>query len=329
MITHPVDENRKLFLSFDQCHILKNIRNQFLEREMTDGSGDISGKYLKLLYKLQKDEIVKPVRNLTKKHIEPTAFEKMNVRRAKELFSPSVIAAISALKENSLVHPQAYKFKDAEATLTFMTNINRWFIMHDISNTYHHIHGRNQDKMQFLSINDNRLEWLLDYFIPYLDTMKAAGNQLGKEFLTNETFEALVLTTRSTVDCIKYLLQNGYHYILTRAFSSDPVESLFSTLRQMSGSNDMMDARSVSFSLQKILKTGILSSSDFSNVEERTTSITEGPFQSLMPPDTATTEYTFPEQILIILEELLQEPRKLNQLTGIYKTCQLLLIIQV
>lgn len=86
---------------------------------MTDGTGIISGKYLSLLYTMQKGEIVKPVRHLTKKHIEPTKFEKMNVRRAKEVFSSEVIGAISTLKENIGMHPEAYTFMDAEATIFF------------------------------------------------------------------------------------------------------------------------------------------------------------------------------------------------------------------
>lgn len=136
--THPCDGNRKLFLSFDQCHILKNIRTQFLEREMSDGTGTISGKYVKLLHKLQKDDTVKPVTYLTKKHVEPTAFEKMNVRRAKEIFSPCVIAAIRTLKENASSHPEAHKFKDSDATLTFMIlaiHIIMWKVEIMISNS--------------------------------------------------------------------------------------------------------------------------------------------------------------------------------------------------
>lgn len=61
---------------------------------MTDGTGIISGKYLSLLYKMQKDEIVKPVRHLTKKHIEPSNFEKMNVRRAKECFHQKLLVPL-------------------------------------------------------------------------------------------------------------------------------------------------------------------------------------------------------------------------------------------
>ena len=34
MIRHPFDENRPLFLSFDPCHLIKNLRNCFLSRQL-------------------------------------------------------------------------------------------------------------------------------------------------------------------------------------------------------------------------------------------------------------------------------------------------------
>ncbi|KAH7933921.1 hypothetical protein HPB49_019155 [Dermacentor silvarum] len=92
-IEHPIDPDRLLFLSFDCCHVLKNVRSQFLEREIGP-DGEISSRYLKKIYDLQKEMIVKPVRKLTRKHVFPNNIEKMNVKRALEIFSPSVTAAL-------------------------------------------------------------------------------------------------------------------------------------------------------------------------------------------------------------------------------------------
>jgi hypothetical protein len=50
--------------------------------------------------------------------------------------------------------------------------------------------------------------------------------------LTNETAHALIFTARSTYLCIEFLLQqSGFYYILTRSFSSDAVEGMFSHVR--------------------------------------------------------------------------------------------------
>lgn len=108
VVSHPCDPERSQFVSFDQCHFIKkNVRSLFLEGEMTDGSLPITGQFVKQLYDFQMNEIVKPVRFLTQKHIEPTNFEKMHVGRAVQLFSDEVISALSFLKEYPNYHPQA------------------------------------------------------------------------------------------------------------------------------------------------------------------------------------------------------------------------------
>ncbi|KAH9367821.1 hypothetical protein HPB48_008076 [Haemaphysalis longicornis] len=68
-VKHPLDDERVIFLSFDPCHILKNVRSQFLEREFTDGTGVISGTLVQKLYEHQKRMTLKLGTNLTRKHV--------------------------------------------------------------------------------------------------------------------------------------------------------------------------------------------------------------------------------------------------------------------
>lgn len=49
-IPHPNDASGRLFLAFDQSHIIKNIRSQFPQKEM-GGKKEISSVYIKDLYK--------------------------------------------------------------------------------------------------------------------------------------------------------------------------------------------------------------------------------------------------------------------------------------
>ncbi|KAL1426007.1 hypothetical protein MTO96_003477 [Rhipicephalus appendiculatus] len=79
-IQHPCDPNRLLFLSFDYCHVLKNVRSQFLARDLGNG-GEVSAIFLKKLYEMQKEWLVKPVWSLSRKHVYPNNIEKMNVQR--------------------------------------------------------------------------------------------------------------------------------------------------------------------------------------------------------------------------------------------------------
>ncbi|KAH7945326.1 hypothetical protein HPB49_009502 [Dermacentor silvarum] len=95
-IDHPGKPNRKLFLAFDQCYLIKNVRSQFLSRDIGKG-GEISANHLKSLYRMQQGSLVKPVRFLTRKHVFPTNMEKMNVQRAVQVFFSSRDSCYEAL----------------------------------------------------------------------------------------------------------------------------------------------------------------------------------------------------------------------------------------
>ncbi|KAH8027278.1 hypothetical protein HPB51_004105 [Rhipicephalus microplus] len=83
-------------------------------------------------------------------------------------------------------------------------------------------------------------------------------------------YEAFLLTTYSAVVCIKYLLtEEKFLFVLTRKFNSDPIKSLFGTLRMYSRCNDMLNVRSVLQGLEKVLKTGLAASSMASNLAHR------------------------------------------------------------
>uniref|UniRef100_A0A224YVA8 p-20 hm n=1 Tax=Rhipicephalus zambeziensis TaxID=60191 RepID=A0A224YVA8_9ACAR len=115
-VPHPHDSDKVIFLSFDPCHILKNVRSQFLERELTDGAGVITGKFVQKLYEFQKDKTVKLARNLTRKHVYPSNLEKMNVLRAIQTFSLQVTASLSHLQENRRGDPALYSFREVTPT---------------------------------------------------------------------------------------------------------------------------------------------------------------------------------------------------------------------
>lgn len=95
---------------------------------------------------------------------------------------------------------------------------------------------------------------------------KNAIKQTKKKFLTHETYEALTYTTTSTVACVRFLLEEkGFKYVLTRRFSSDPVEQLIGAIHQMIGENFKGYATAVSQAFEKILQTGIAYNSIYGN----------------------------------------------------------------
>lgn len=257
-IQHPEDPSRKLFLAFDQCHLIKNVRSQFLARDLGNG-GEVSSSHLKNLYRMQQGSLVKPVRFLTRKHVFPSNIEKMNVSRAVQVLSPPVTAALKLLQEQA-GHTCDISFAAVGPAVDFMDTVHRWFLLMDVSNCVQHIHQNLPDSKQYESVDDARLTWLMTSFLQYLADMKRRCTP--KQFLSRETYHGLVMTTTSNVECVKYLLGvANFKFVLTRQFSSDPIESFFGWLRRSAGSNDQTDARAVLSGLEKVLKTGLISAS--------------------------------------------------------------------
>ncbi|KAG8174213.1 hypothetical protein JTE90_015695 [Oedothorax gibbosus] len=172
IVKHPNDESRFLFLSFDPNHLIKNIRSQFLEKEMSGSDGYITGSYVKKLYEIQRDQVIKPVRFLTRKHVFPNNLEKMNVLRAVQIFSVQVIAALQFFRECPSAHSQGHFFSESGDTIKYMMNIKKWFDIHDVGNRTLGVHSKNPNKEHFLSFTDERLGWLETEFPSYLEEIK-------------------------------------------------------------------------------------------------------------------------------------------------------------
>ncbi|KAG0421543.1 hypothetical protein HPB47_002572 [Ixodes persulcatus] len=171
VVTHPLDEARELYLSFDYCHVVKNVRSQFLEakRIFRNNGTLIIPDYLRRLFDLQQRQgAFKMVRCLTKKHLWPSNFEKMNVGRAVDIFSP----------------------RGCLPTVEFMELVYKWFVLHNLKSTTVHVTSRDAMRMPFWSPDDERLSWLQDDCLAYFASWKASTTY-KMEFLSTETYEAL------------------------------------------------------------------------------------------------------------------------------------------
>ncbi|XP_023216072.1 uncharacterized protein LOC111618738 [Centruroides sculpturatus] len=304
-ISHPNDKTRKLFLAFDQCHVIKNVRSQFLTKTFSVNDNEISANHLKCLYDYQKTlpGLIKPVRFLTRKHLFPTSFEKMNVLRAVQIFSIELIAALETMVD---ISPENVVHKAGlQETINFMKIMRKWFELHDICNQTQYIYSRNQNKCPFYSLDDERLQWLQNDFLHYIEQIQSSLEK-EKRF-SDETYHALRFTTVSTVLCVRHLLQEGFHYVLSRNFSSDDIEALFSHVRQLGGYNDMMDVRSSIFGIEATLKTGLIKASISANVEARepplstTTALISLPAKEIAYSSCSENNIALPDKVMKIL----------------------------
>ena len=75
----------------------------------------------------------------------------------------------------------------------------------------------------------------------------------GKLSLSDSTANALIITLRCTANLIEELLFEGYRFVLTAKFQTDPLERRFSRYRQMNGGRFLVGLREVT-TTEKIIK---------------------------------------------------------------------------
>ena len=184
------------------------------------------------------------------------------------IFNRDMIAALECYHKNNTPG-----FENKTPTLMFMIMINRWIEMHDISSTTQAKRQRLHNKQPFSHPDDPRLKWLVEKFLVWLENWK--NGTAAARFLTSETYQAIKQTTMATVSNIPYLLSKGMDFVLTRKFTSDNMEHLFSSLRQCNGGNYNMDAKSAVEGVEKVLRTGISNVSIDCNVSLETDKITK------------------------------------------------------
>lgn len=79
---------------FDQSHLLKNVRNQFLDKFFLINGQMITSDFIKQLYEIEKNSVMKAVRFLTRKHVYPDSLERVQVKFAIDFFGSEVSAAL-------------------------------------------------------------------------------------------------------------------------------------------------------------------------------------------------------------------------------------------
>ena len=213
-------------------------------------------------------------------HIYPDNFQKQNVQRAVDIFSVELMAAIKTYKRNGI--PGFFHIEETILFMEYIhkyksrsgfSNISALFIylyyyidgslfmisairLNTLENGYqtrnHSIllmtsalfgwkkisfHGWKTGKeiIHILVYRVSSIDNDLTVFIFYLSNLF---------FTIDQTFEAIIFTTKSTIESVRYLIDEvKFGYVLTRRLNSDNIERLFSSLRQSNGGNFHMEPR--------------------------------------------------------------------------------------
>ena len=213
-IPHPTDTSRRLWALSDFVHIIKCVRNNFHKKnEMFYNNDTVKYKYYRKLYEVDTSSDFSGLRvcpKLTKAHIDPNTFQKMNVRLAFQLFSRSVADGIKFFRETHFSG-----FEGSESTEQFTRDLN---CLVDILNSSSPVNGlyKGSDKYCILK------RW------------KTLLNEKENNFASQRTLESLRVTVQSTLEVTEYLWKNGLKYVLTAKLNQDPIERHFGILRSLS-----------------------------------------------------------------------------------------------
>jgi hypothetical protein len=232
----------------------------------------------------------------------------MNVLRAIQVFSPAVSSPLKFLQENNDA-----RFQGVDATVKYIETMYNFFQIHNVSNKNYYIRSLESAVAPYVDISDERLHWLNITFPNYIEDIQNSSLLIGLQGLTNETAHALIFTARSTYLCMEFLLhQSGFYYVLTRSFSSDAVEGMFSHVRLKAGSNDATDARTAEYALRRILRCGIVKSSESSNTAENVNYVSSAKLRKFKSSN-LNSLFDLCEPDLILPFQLLEKIRNLSK----------------
>ena len=144
---------------------------------------------------------------ITTEHVQLTPFSPMNVRLAAQVLSSSVSIALKSFG------PQ-----EAAGTALYCEMFDKFFDCLNVRNCTEHITKQKPFLKPYSSINDERFDWLLHRFLPDFTNWKESiesrpgiytKNDKARMFLSWQTYKAILITTHSSIELVKFLLQNN------------------------------------------------------------------------------------------------------------------------
>ena len=236
---HPSNQNQKIYLFFDNVHLMKNIRNNLLNGKkfvfpefafaheninVSCPGGYITWGSLHRIYDFdsQLKGNLRKAPKLTYKVLHP-GNKKQSVPLALALFDDTTIAAIKSY------------FPERDDMSSFLEIFNTWWLICNSKERYHvnplgnAIVSGDGKTAYFRALANWIEEW-----------------QKSPAFtLTAQTSHALITTLRAQSMLIEELLAEDFDYVLVSRLQSDPVERRFSQYRQMSGGRFLVGLREV------------------------------------------------------------------------------------
>lgn len=248
---------RRISIVLDPPHTIKLIRNCLAAKSCLkdDEGNDVNWFYFERLLSKEKSLVS---HKLTKKHIDFSS-NKMNVGLAAQTLSFSVARSMEILRDNN--DPL---FLNSGGTINFIKNFNKGF---DIFNSKH------SDSINLFKrgLNEQNAEKILDflrYFTVYLKSLKLDGKNILESSRKTGFLGFLMNISTLYYFYTEFVLKKKIENILFFYFGQDILESLFSRIRSMLGSNTNPTVQQLNGILRQMIVLHEIEASEKSNCQD-------------------------------------------------------------
>lgn len=245
--------SKQIYCLYDYPHLLKCVRNTLLKRDFLVAGNVVSWKDILEFYEIDKKSTsdCRAAPKISERHVNPQAFQKMNVKLATQVFSNSVSRGMKAA-----VSLGQLKSKSSTNTANLLGKLN------DITDSLNskHMDDKNPYKQPLSNTNLRPLH-CLEAAIPYVLAWKTLDG------LNPPCFEGLVQTLRGILMLYEDIYSSGNKFLLTGRFNQDPLENLFGVLRHRGGYNSNPSAKEFRRNLQHAISIRLLDPPDTANCQ--------------------------------------------------------------
>lgn len=246
---HPCKDNAPLFYILDSVHVLKCIRNNWINQKDTDQSikfpsfenvnddtlSVASFLNVKKLYQMENNQLVKYAHTLNLKSLSPSCFEKQNVKLVLNIFNDNVIQGLLEIG-------QQHNLSNHRSTAEFIRLIKTWWEIVNVKTLHKGDRFRNPLQNPLVPAEENSK--FLEKFLIWLDFWKGLNVKCNK--LTRETHDAISHTTHGLLQLSEYCkAELNFKYLLPGKIQTDNLEARFGKYRTMAGSQYLITIRQV------------------------------------------------------------------------------------
>jgi len=226
---HPADKSLKIFVFADAPHLIKLLRNNFIDSGFLVNGKMLMKKILEELVALNSNDL-KIAFNLNEKYLDVKGHQRQNVKLAAQVFSRRNALAIEYCGKKGFFSQNSYWQELSDVFLL----INDWF---DILNSQFKFGSHSGSRAYGVEL-DHQNE-ILEKMNQFISNMR-----VGKKSILQPFQKGILLTNASLKELLPYIKEKYSsdsiipEYIIRRRLCQDVLENFFSYLRAMGAAND-------------------------------------------------------------------------------------------